>query len=97
MTALTITLALLAGWCGTPYPRRWKFPFPPIPFPPEPDPCFVCGKILGALGGLAFNLGLHYLTSIEPNIETTLVGGYLGGIFLNDTAASLMDSFKTKN
>lgn len=94
MTSLTILLALLAGWCGTPYPRRWKLPYPPFPFPPEPAPCPVCGKVMGALGGLAFNVGFYFLTGIDLNIETTLIAGYIGGVFFNDTVASLIDSIK---
>ncbi|GGD57813.1 hypothetical protein GCM10011514_22390 [Emticicia aquatilis] len=93
MTATIIILALLAGWCGTPYPRRWRFLYPPIP-KPDPEVCSVCGKVMGALGGLSLNLGLYYVGGLDLSIETTLIAGYIGGILVNDIAASMAIALK---
>ena len=52
----------LAGWCGTPWRRRWPWPWPPGPDPdprgphpepwgPSPDPWIII-KVLGIVGGI---------------------------------------------
>ena len=50
----------LAGWCGTPWRRRWPWPWPgpgpepdpgPDPRGPSPDPWIVV-KVIGVVGGI---------------------------------------------
>lgn len=97
MNAITIILALIAGWCGTPYPHRWRFPYPfPEPLPPQPRPCYVCGNFLGAVGGVVATLTMTYVLGKDVSIEATLIAGYIGGRFTNDSVARLMDNFKNQ-
>ncbi len=92
MAASYFIVALIAGWCGTPYPKRWRFPwpFPPIPGP-GPDPiCPVCGSILGAMGGVIIHGIVAWLFPNEINVTSALVSGFIGGRLLNDLAGSVM-------
>lgn len=44
----------LAGWCGTPWRRRWPWPGPgpdPDPRGPHPEP-WVIIKVMGVVGGI---------------------------------------------
>jgi hypothetical protein len=56
MTFSLLALWALVGWCGTPWPRWWRWPIPP---PPEPDPRgpspqpWLVSKIIGVVGGIA--------------------------------------------
>ena len=85
MTVTLTILAFIAGWCGTPYPRRWRFPWPWPPPPPEPDPiCPVCGNILGAIGGIVLYAIISSVLPNEVGVVTSLVSGFVGGRFLND-------------
>lgn len=71
----------LAGWCGTPWRRRW-----PIPPPPDPDPWWL-EKVLGIAGGLAAGWYFHTLGS-DP--MPGIVAAFIGGRVLSDIGGALM-------
>ena len=91
MTLSLALLALIAGWCGTPYPRRWRvpWPFPPIP-DPRPPGCSVCGNVLGAIGGIVLYAIVASVFPNEAGVVTSLVTGFVGGRFLNEIGGLVM-------
>lgn len=103
MNTALIVAALLAGWCGTPYPRRFPFPWPfpepfPKPNPPRPElvPNPVISNILGAVGGLIAYGVLTIAFKDQLTLTNVLVSGFLGGRFINDLGGLLFKPQATK-
>lgn len=85
MNAAIYAVAMLAGWCGTPWPRRWPIPFPWPPKPePDPPPCPVCGNIISTLAGLGIVVLFAQVLDAELSIAGAGVVGFVGGRFVGD-------------
>jgi uncharacterized membrane protein YeaQ/YmgE (transglycosylase-associated protein family) len=79
----------IVGWCGTPWPRWWRWPPPPPPLP-DPDPWPIY-KVIGIVGGIAG--GWVFTQVFEPNpspwniainAAASAVGAVLGARLLLD-------------
>lgn len=77
----------LVGWCGTPWPRWWRWPPPP---PPDPDP-WIIYKIIGVAGGIAGGWIFTQVFKPQPDpwipaidAAATAVGALLGSRLLLD-------------
>jgi hypothetical protein len=89
----------LAGWCGTPWPRRW----PPLPWPPGPDPDpvykpqpdpWVILKVIGVVGGIIGGLIFDRVFEGGPLparslgwIAATSFGGLIVGRVLSEVVS----------
>lgn len=89
MTITYAVIALLVGWCGTPWPKRWPIPLPP---PPDPWPCPVCGNVVSAVGGL---VGGFLVTQVFPN-EISLVSVSIGAFVLGRIAGDVFNAVTRK-
>ena len=76
----------VAGWCGTPWPRRW-----PLPPPPPPAPKWFINRIVGivggVVGGLLFNQAWpvqEFQGSLGLAVVASGVGAFIGSLFLQD-------------
>lgn len=88
MNLALISTALLAGWCGTPYPGRFRFPLPWFDkIPGDFLICPRCGRLLGALGGLFFYGAVALFMKEELNLTNVLIGGFMGGRLINEITA----------
>jgi hypothetical protein len=75
-----VFLCMVAGWCGTYVPWRWRccWPWPwPWPWPPPPPPWWR-DPLLGVIGGWA---GGYLVASAFEGISAIILVGaaYLGG------------------
>src|SRR5688572_29777227 len=85
----------LAGWCGTPWRRRWPWPWPgpgpdPDPRGPSPDPWLII-KIIGVVGGIIGGLVFDRVFDGTPLparslgwVAATSFGGFIVGRVLSE-------------
>lgn len=78
----------IVGWCGTPWPRWWRWPIPPPP--PDPEP-WVLLRLIGVVGGIAGGWAFTRVFGPQPEPWTSAipaaasaVGAFLGSILLTD-------------
>jgi membrane associated rhomboid family serine protease len=74
----------LVGWCGTPWPHRFRLPPPP----PPPDPWWfnrLPAVIGGLLGGWVFNSVWPMTANMSGvDVAATAVGAFVGAVLLTD-------------
>ncbi len=83
MTIMYAVMALLVGWCGTPWPG-WPRPKRPGA-EPDPDP-WLPGIVIGALGGLIGGFGVSLVFPSELSLLTMALGALVGGRIASDIA-----------
>ena len=83
MTPLVLLGWAIVGWCGTPWPGRWKWPPPP-----PPDPWWWMTKVIGVVGGVvggwAFSLLFNADLANPAGVGLTFAGALAGSILAND-------------
>ena len=86
--------AAVVGWCGT----GWPFPFPRgggggglEPGDWGPPGCWVCGRLLGAIGGLVAVTLFHSQIG-NSGIAGTAIVAFFGGSFLAEATAFIKNS-----
>lgn len=86
MSITFLIIGFLAGWCGTPWPKRWPIPWPPVP-KPDPPPCWICGNFASGIAGVFTAFLVMNFIPEEVDLATisitSFIGGRLGGDLYN--------------
>ena len=75
--------AAMMGWCGTTWPGWWRHP------DPGPDPWWLIGGIIGAVGGIVAWVVLGPQVAPDGGLIAMALISFFGGNFLGTVAGGL--------
>lgn len=87
-------LSAVVGWCGTGWPIHFRGGGGGGLEPGDwgPPGCWVCGRILGAIGGLVAHWAFSGLTA-DAGLGVSMAVAFFGGGFLAEVVGGLRTGF----